>query len=90
VHHAAEKTQALGDAVAVLADVILRRRRVDADEEVDLIGLGEDVGGVPDLGDFNNDCALEVLSRESGICARFFCEAAVDVADDGRVWGFGG
>ena len=90
VRHAAEEPQAFGDAVAVLADVILRCRRVDPDELVDLVGLGKEVGGVCDLRDFDNDGALEVLSRESGICARFFCEAAVDVADDGRVWGFGG
>jgi hypothetical protein len=45
---------------------------------------------VPDFRHLDNGRVLEILSRESGICAQFFCEAALDVADDGQVWGVGG
>jgi hypothetical protein len=50
----------------------------------------ENVGRMPLLWNFHHGGVLHLLSREFGICARFFCEVAVDVADDGRVWGFGG
>jgi len=90
VHYTRDEAQLLCHVAPVLPDVVSAGCGVPVHKFADIAGLGKDVGGVPQLRDLGDDHSAAVLSREFGICARFFCEVAVDVADDGRVWGFGG
>ena len=90
MHDSRDETELLCHVVSVSANVVSAGCRVFPYEFADVIGFSEDVSGVTQLRYFGDNRPRQLLSREFGICARFFCEVAVDVADDGRVWGFGG
>jgi len=90
VDDAAEESERFGDIVAVEADILPGGLGILPHPTLNIGRLVENVSSVAGLRNFDNQRLLEILSREFGICARFFCEVAVDVADDGRVWGFGG
>ena len=90
VNDAALETERFSNVVAVVANVLPAGLGVLPNPVLHIWRLAENVSGVPGLWHLNDHGLLQILSRESGICARFFCEAAVDVADDGQVWGLGG
>ena len=89
MHDATEEAELFGNVTSILTDVFLRSPGVPADPLIKVCRARENVGRMSLLRNFDHRSALQLLSREFGICARFFCEVAVDVADDGRVWGFG-
>jgi hypothetical protein len=91
VHDAAQEAELLGCVPPILADVVLGSSGVRSDPLIEVRGPRENVGRMPLLWNFHHGGVLQLLSREFGICGRLFWgEVAVDVADDGHVWGFAG
>lgn len=80
MHDTRDEAQLLCHVASVLPDVVSASCGVLVHKFADIAGFGKDVGGVPQLRDFGDNRGAAVLSREFGICARFFCEVAVDVA----------
>jgi hypothetical protein len=72
VHYTRDETQLLCHAAPVLPDVVSAGCGVPVHEFADIAGLSKDVGGVPQLRDFGDDRARQLLSREFWICARSF------------------
>jgi len=72
VHDTAHETQSLGGIRSIVADILLGRSGILSNPLFEVRGTREDIRGMPLFRDLNDNCTLQLLSREFGICARIF------------------